>query len=187
MRDGDGPLAWAAIDFLSALILVVYTLIAPPPQPSSAIDTYGVYAVTIAWPGKLTDDVDLYVQNPRGQIVYFANRDAGLMSLERDDLGRVSDVANYNSERVVLRGAERGEYVVNVHLYRQASRQVPVTVKLYRLRGDDALVTRQQVVLKFQGDERTAFRFAVDGAGKVSRIGHLQRRFVATATPGGVR
>jgi hypothetical protein len=187
VRDADAPLAWAAIDFLCCLLLVLYTLIAPPVKQSSSIDTYGLYAVTITWPKNDTDDVDLYVRDPQGQIAYFANASAGLMHLEHDDLGMSNDTEGattlrFNGERCVLRGTVAGEYTANVHLYRaDGSHAVPVTVRLYRLRGSDSLVVERRVVLRSKGDERTAFRFTVDGKGDAGQINHLSASFVGTA------
>lgn len=90
MNAESAPLGWVAIDFLSALLLVVYVLIAPPPSPTS-IDTLGEYAIKVTWPPGADDDVDTYVQDPAGNVVSFSNPDAGLMHLEHDDLGRRSD------------------------------------------------------------------------------------------------
>src|SRR3954470_22035267 len=86
----ESPLAWVAIDFLCCLLLVVYTLIAPPPKPAS-IDTLGQYAIRVTWPANANDDVDTYVQDPAGNIAWFNNSDVALMHLEHDDLGWSSD------------------------------------------------------------------------------------------------
>ena len=185
----DSPLAWVAIDFLCCLLLVVYTMIAPPPKPAS-IDTLGQYAVEVTWPAGRNDDVDTYVEDPAGNIVSFSDHDVGLMHLEHDDLGKSSDrvhyagteaVVNDNRERVVLRGVVPGEVTVNVHAYRMTGPGAcPVTVKLYRLRGDDRTLLERQLTLERRGEEVTAFRFALDRRGKLISHNELSKKLLGT-------
>ena len=99
MKSEDSALAWVAIDFLCCILLVVYTLIAPPPKPA-AIETLGLYAVTIEWPAGMHSDIDLYVGAPDGEVAYYANSDARAVTLEHDDLG-APDKRNF--ERSVIR------------------------------------------------------------------------------------
>ena len=183
----DSPLAWVAIDFLCCLLLVVYTMIAPPTKPAS-IDTLGQYAVEVTWPAGRNDDVDTYVEDPAGNIASFSDHDVGLMHLEHDDLGTSSDrivhagnaaMVNDNRERVVLRGAIPGEVTVNVHAYRLAKRSVcPVTVTLYRLRGEDSTLLERRLTLGRQGEEATAFRFTLDGRGRLTAHNQLSKKLL---------
>jgi len=185
----DSPLAWVAIDFLCCLLLVVYTMIAPPPKPAS-IDTLGQYAVEVTWPAGRNDDVDTYVEDPAGNIVSFSDHDVGLMHLEHDDLGKSSDrvqyagnaaVVNDNRERVVLRGVIPGEVTVNVHAYRMTGPGAcPVMVKLYRLRGDDRTLLERRLTLERRGEEVTAFRFALDRQGKLISHNELSKKLLGT-------
>jgi hypothetical protein len=185
----DSPLAWVAIDFLCCLLLVVYTMIAPPPKPAS-IDTLGQYAVEVTWPAGRNDDVDMYVEDPAGNIVSFSDHDVGLMHLEHDDLGKSSDrvqyagnaaVVNDNRERVVLRGVIPGEVTVNVHAYRMTEPGAcPVTVKLYRLRGEDRTLLERRLTLERRGEEVTAFRFALDRRGKLISHNELSKKLLGT-------
>ena len=169
MSGGESaPLGWVAIDFLCCLLLVVYTLIAPPRQPTS-VETLGEYAIEVTWPAARDDDVDTYVEDPAGNVVSFTNHDVGLMHLDHDDLGRSSDrepyrstvaVVRHNEERVVVRGVVPGEMTVNVHAYRMsAGTPCAVDVRLYRLRGEDRKLLERSVTLVRTGDEATAFRF----------------------------
>lgn len=153
----------------------------------------GVYRVIAIWPGELDDDVDLYMQDPTGQIGYFKSREVGLMHLERDDYGHKTDevmtssgvVTLYkNEEHFIVRGTIPGEYIVNVHMYSQRSTSgpVPVTVTLLRSDGSAIVVTRQ-IKLKYTGDEITAFRFTVNEFGVVTATNELEKSFVGIVTP----
>lgn len=155
MKSDDSALAWVAIDFLCCILLVVYTLIAPPPKPTQ-IATLGKYAVTLEWPAGYESDVDLYVKTPSGTVVFFANSDGRTVTLEHDDLG-LPDARN--RERAVIRELERGEYIVNVFAYRLREPRVPVIVTLWRLEGADTQLRVTHLSLEREGQELTVFRF----------------------------
>jgi hypothetical protein len=183
----DSPLAWVAIDFLSCLLLVVYTLIAPPPKPAT-IDTLGQYAVEVTWPLGRSDDVDTYVEDPAGNVAWYEHSDVGLMHLEHDDRGVSSDRQRQgakvvrvrdNRERVVLRGVLPGEVTVNLHAYQKTdTAPCPVSVKLHRLRGDDRMLLERSVNLTHPGQEVTVFRFTLDASGSVLEHNRLTKSLV---------
>jgi hypothetical protein len=192
MSGGESsPLAWVAIDFLCCLLLVVYTLIAPPRQPSS-VETLGEYAIEVTWPAARDDDVDTYVEDPTGNVVSFTQRDVALMHLDHDDLGRSSDRQRYeagvavvrrNEERVVLRGVVPGEVTVNVHAYRKGTPgPCRVRVRLYRLRGEDAKLLDRSVTLVSGGQETTVFRFTLDAHGILRGHNSLSKHLVGAPT-----
>lgn len=145
----------------------------------------GVYRITMSWPGELSDDVDLYVQDPAGNIVFFNKREAGLMHLEHDDLGSRNDrttdaegkevTLDQNIEHVILRATMPGEYTVNAHMYRMASDSpVVIHVRLSKSAGDET-VKERNVTLFDQGDETTAFRFTLDQKAAVSETNELEK------------
>lgn len=156
-------------------------------EEKKAVPTEGAYAITVTWPPDSANDVDLYVRDPSGSIVYFRHREAGLMHLEHDDLGEANDVdftgtapvrIAYNGERVVIRGVIAGEYTVNVHLYAQrVQADTPTTVILYRLIGAEPL-REARTVLVHEGEERTAFRFTVNASGAILEYNELPAHFV---------
>ncbi len=184
-RKDNGALAWAAIDLVTCLLLVVYTLIAPPPKPWKPvrIETIGTYAVVLSWNKKSDSDVDLYVGDPEGHVVFFNNTSAGLMNLEHDDIPVVSETLGTksfgNHERVVIRGSVTGEYTVNAHLYMDNDlHPITITIQLWKLRGEDQMIKSTTVTLSGTGDEKTAFRFTVNAAGNVTSYNDLQKHFV---------
>lgn len=110
------------------------------------------------------------------------------MHLDRDDLGLGNDVMEVagkkvvnpvNQEIVSIRGIASGEYVVNLHLYRDDRGQsVPVKVKVEKLNPKVELVYYGDVILKRRGDERTAVRFSVTSDGRVHDVNRLTKAIV---------
>src|SRR3990167_11091366 len=107
MSSGSKRPLVSAFDLLSCLLLifVVLVLVSTTKKSTSQIETLGLYAVVITWPNGSKDDIDLYMQDPEGGLIFFASRDSGLMHLEHDDLGEPDRV---NMERGILRGTLPG-------------------------------------------------------------------------------
>jgi hypothetical protein len=183
-----GAIGWAAIDTLTCLILVIYTLIAPPVKVKiPTIPTAGAYAITQTCPADNPVDIDLYVRDPQGNIAYFNSTTAGLMHLEQDVIPGVNTVdGNVNlqtgdNERTVILQTIPGEYAVDEHYYATNSGHSPVTciVQLWSLR-DASEITSQTITLPKQGSVATAFRFVIGSNGHIRGINHLPVDFVDT-------
>lgn len=186
--------------FATMLVLLIAVLVGyveQKKQNEANSNTLGVYAIVIDWPNGSSDDVDLYVQDPNGRIVYFRAKDVDLMHLERDDQGTLNDTVmdqrtgqqitvQQHEERVILRGILPGEYIANVHMFAKADPDpTEVRAKLMSLKGEDTEVTSKAVVLAQRGDEQTVFRFTLSANGDVSDINYLQKKFVGAANAGG--
>lgn len=178
---GGKGLAFAALDFLVCVTLWMLMQLAPPPTPHSTIRTFGTYAVVLTWPKKCNADLDLYVREPNGAVVYYNRVNGTIAHLEHDDIPANSGYRGQdNFERVVLRGFSPGEYVVNVHVYSlyDCTGRIPSMVELWRLAGRDEETTKRLVVLHRNGEEHTAFRFSLRRDGETFGINHLQRNLI---------
>jgi hypothetical protein len=83
-----------------ALFIMAYLLINPVAR-TGAIDQKAEFLITLTWPDGRQEDVDLYVADPTGNLVWFRRREAGLMHLDRDDLGRGNDTLRVNGRLFV--------------------------------------------------------------------------------------
>lgn len=139
------------------------------------------FLVTMEWPEENNDDVDLYVQNPTGNLICFKRKEDGLMHLDRDDLGKKNDSIKLadgtifefkkNQEVGSLRGTIPGEYCVNIHMYAKREPLIPVkvSVKIEKM-NPYSLVGSKEIILSETGEEQTAFRFTLDATGKVEKV-----------------
>jgi hypothetical protein len=180
------------------VMFVLAFLLINPVARTGAVDPKAEFLITLTWPDGRPEDVDLYVEDPVANLVWFRQREAGLMHLDRDDLGRHNDLIEVAGRRIVnplnqevvsIRGIVPGEFVVNIHLYREhGGSAVPATVKVEKLNPKVELVFYGTVMLMAQGDERTAVRFAVGTDGRVRDVNQLAKRIVPLrriATAGG--
>ena len=77
-------------DLFKALQVVAFlffiALLAIAPQANEGkINSKAEFIITMDWPDNHPDDLDLFVQDAVGNIVWYRHREAGFMVLERDD------------------------------------------------------------------------------------------------------
>ena len=154
-----------------ALVIILLAHINPPgKQAQSDTTPPGNVIIEVTWADELNADVDLWVQAPGDVPVGYSNKGGQVFNLLRDDLGHINDPSNINLETAYTRGIAQGEYIVNVHLYRRNSVQLPMEVNVVaRIKTDVDSPTRNLVsrVVKIdrQGIEKTAFRFRLTQSG----------------------
>jgi len=168
----------------------IVALLAMNPKALKAgdIPSKAEYIVTVGWPDRNPNDIDTWVQDPSGNLVWFRQREAGLMYLDRDDRGEANDstlvngqriVAPFRQEVVTVRGIVPGEFTVNVQYYRSRNGQpVQVTVSITRVNPRAEIAFHGQVTLARQGDEATAVRFTILPDGKIANVNTLPKRLV---------
>ena len=147
--------------------------------------------ISVQWPDDHPDDVDAIVEDPQGSLVWYHNRDSGLMHLDRDDRGNLADNLNINGEGVsnpinqetiTVRGLQSGEYIINLLHYKSNFKEpLPVTVKVEKLNPSVELVYYGEHFLNGVGDEMTALRFYVDSQKNISDLNQIPKRLITKA------
>jgi hypothetical protein len=176
----------------------IVALLAMNPLATKAgdIPAKAEFLITLSWPDNDPNDIDTWVRNPAGEVVWFRKREAGLMHLDRDDRGLANDTIVVNGRKVVnplnqevvtLRGIAAGEYVVNAHYYEGSKGAVPeagsgapveVTLSVVKVNPRAEVVYYGQARLARPGDEVTLVRFEVLPDGSVGAIGTLPAKLV---------
>ena len=194
------------------LFICAFLLIAPITK--KAIETKAEFIISVTWDPESKDDVDVWLQDPAGNVLFFRQRDTGLMHLDRDDLGRLNDkilLPNgdsveylYNQEIVTIRGILPGEWVLNVHMYRKRdgfddtaspeeqylSTADPTTVeiKMEKLNPELQIILYKKVILRENWQEETVARFTMTSDGDIIDINDLPKSLIqseARPTQGG--
>ncbi len=168
----------------------IVALLAMNPKALKAgdIPSKAEFIVNVSWPDMNPDDIDTWVQDPGGNLVWFRAREAGLMHLDRDDRGLQGDVIvidgkqvvnPLNQEVVTIRGIEPGEFTVNVHYFESKDgKPVEVTVSIIKVNPRAEVVFYGTVTLAKKGDEATAARFTVLPDGSVANVNTLKKTLV---------
>ncbi len=169
-------------------LFLVAIMFMNPEAKSGIIDPKAEYILTITWEDFSPDDIDIWVEDPEGQIVWFRTPEAGLLHLDRDDRGLVNDTITINGEEVqnplnqevvTLRGVVKGEYVVNLHYYAsETGKPVDVNVRLAKVNPKLEVVYYGTVNMEKKGDEKTAVRFSIGRNGDVFGINFLPKQLV---------
>ena len=152
----------------------------PKARKSGDIPAKAEFMVTVSWPDNNPNDIDTWVQEPSGKVLWFRQRDAGLLHLDRDDRGAKNATVLVNGrefsspirqEIVTLRGVLPGEYVVNAHYY-DSKDQLPVdvSVTVVKVNPQAEIVFNGTQQIPAKGDERTLVRFTLDEAGQVTDL-----------------
>ena len=172
------------------MFAIAFMLISDPTE-GGKIESKAEILISVRWPDKHPDDVDAIVESPEGDLVWYHNRDTGLMHLDRDDRGIFADkmivngavISNpINQETVTIRALQPGEYVVNL-LHYQANYDEPLTVdvKVEKLNPEVELIYYGSHELEGVGDEETAVRFSVDSQKNISNVNQMPKRLLTKA------
>ena len=165
-----------------------------PQAKTGMIDSKAEFLITMTWPDYHPDDIDMYVEDPMGNLIWFRNPDSGLMHLDRDDRGNYKDtitvngqptVNPLNQEIVAIRGFAPGEYVVNIHHFLAGTKEpVPVSLKIEKVNPRVTVVHYAMVQLGFRGQELTVARFSVTDSGEILGVNTLPKKLVGLRPPG---
>ncbi len=158
--------------FVTVAVLLLAHVHAPAARTAEGMEPPGNVVIEARWPDEVDADVDLWVQGPGDVPVGYSNKGGRLFNLLRDDLGRRADATELNYEVAYSRGVAAGEYTVNLHLFRNTAGRYPVTVTVVAsARSRPGEATRQLLAAKVElgreGQERTVFRFRLDGLGQL--------------------
>jgi hypothetical protein len=174
---------------LAFVLMFAIALISMNPKArTGVIDAKAEFIVTVTWPDLNPNDIDTWVQDPAGNLVWFRAREGGMMHLDRDDRGLTNDTIVINGQQIVnplnqevvtVRGFAPGEYTVNVHYYDTRNGEpVPVNVSVVKVNPRAEVVFYGTVDLARKGDEATAARFTVMADGSVSNVSTLPKTLV---------
>jgi hypothetical protein len=161
----------------SVMVFIAFSLIKPDAE-ANAVNIKAEFIITATWPDYNPDDIDLYVEDPLGQIVWYHQMQKGFMSIDRDDRGNYLDqitvdgvkmVNPLNQETVSIRRNIPGEYIVNVYKFSDDSgAPTPVSVKVEKINPRVSVVSYRTVTLVAKDDEQTVVRFTIDAEGNVT-------------------
>ena len=191
------PFTDILFNVLLGLVFMVFTAFSliNPTAKTGIVDLKAELLITMTWPDNDPNDMDLYVEDSAGNIVWYHSKEAGLMHLDRDDRGNYRDTITVNGqqiqnplnqETVTIRGIVPGEYVVNVNEFVASTPdKVPVSVKVEKLNPVATVIYYGTNEFDHKGQEETFVRFTLDADGQVSDVNTKSKSLVrAVRRPG---
>ena len=185
--DPLGVMLFKALQVIAFLFFIALLAIKTK-EDEGKVDPKLEFLITVSWPDKHPDDIDMFVRDPIGNMVWYRRRESGFMVIDRDDRGGLNDFIMVNGQKVPspirqeivsLRGIVAGEYIVNIYHFAALTGQpVPVTVKVEKLNPKVQVVHYDTVNVDHGGAETTAVRFIMDKAGNVTEVNHDQTSLV---------
>jgi hypothetical protein len=185
--DPFSVMLFKALQVVTFLFFIALLVISPEAKQGK-VDSKAEFIITMSWPDNHPDDVDLYVEDPGGNIVWYHEREAGFMVLDRDDRGGANNAITVNGrkfaspirqETVSIRGIVAGEYTVNVNHYLATTGQpVPVAIKVEKLNPTVEVVYYDTLIVDHAGQEDTAVRFNVAENGSVTDVSHRAKSLI---------
>src|SRR6201987_2423896 len=187
--DPFSVMLFKALQVIAFLFFIALLSIAPD-NKDGKIDSKAEFLITMDWPDNHPDDLDLFVQDPIGNIAWYRHREAGFRTLDPDNRGGANDLILVNGRKisspireeiVTVRGIVAGEYTINVSHF-QALTNTPVVakVKVQKLNPAAQVIYDNIVTVDHTGDEKTAVRFTIDAAGKVIDVNSRQKSLMET-------
>jgi len=168
--------------FIISFVLIIV-------EKKEGIKTQAEFIITLSWDKDNIDDVDLWVKDPAGSIIYFDKKELGMTHLDRDDLGSDKDQMKdsdgnmifykFNQEISTIRAIIPGTWTVNVHMYNKNTKEpCNAEVKIEKINPLITIVAFDRFVMTIKGEERTIANFTVDSSGAVTDINRIPREIV---------
>jgi hypothetical protein len=187
--DPFSVMLFKALQIIAFLFFIALLAISPDAKDGK-IDSKAEFIITVDWPDNHPDDLDLFVQDPIGNIAWYRHREAGFLTLDRDDRGGANDSIIVNGKKipspireeiVTVRGIVAGEYTVNVsHFQATTGQPVAASVKVQKLNPIAQVIFDNKLMLDHTGDEKTALRFRLDTGGKVIDVQQRPKSLLET-------
>jgi hypothetical protein len=187
--DPLGVMLFKALQVIAFLFFIALLTVSPDSKEGK-IDSKAEFIITMDWPDNHPDDLDLFVQDPAGNIAWYRHREAGFLTLDRDDRGGANDSIIVNGKKipspireeiVTVRGIVAGEYTVNVsHFQATTGQPVAASVKVQKLNPTAQVIFDNKLMLGHTGDEKTALRFRLDAEGKVVDVHQRPKSLLET-------
>jgi len=172
-----------------AFLFIISFLMIQPILKKAEVHTQAEYIITVTWPVNNKDDIDTWLEDPLGNVLFFRNKEVGLSHLDRDDLGHSNDVIYladgssvtypYNQEITTIRGFIGGEWTLNLHMYSK-NEENPTTARVVvdKLNPKLKTIIAKDITLGERGEEITVARFEMGSSGDILSVNDMYKGLI---------
>jgi hypothetical protein len=174
-------------------LFVTSFLLINPKAKESGVVLKAEHIVTLTWDDKSNDDIDMWMQDPAGNVLFFKAREKGLMHLDRDDVGHRKDFISLPSGRVIdiecnqevltIRGAISGEWTLNIHMFaKRDTTPTRAVVRMEKINPRVQTIFRKEFIMSEDWQEITVARFTMLSDGGIVDIDDTPKNLVKWKT-----
>ena len=172
-----------------AFLFIISFLMIQPILKKAEVHTQAEYIITVTWPVNNKDDIDTWLEDPLGNVLFFRNKEVGLSHLDRDDLGHANDIIYladgssvtypYNQEITTIRGFIGGEWTLNLHMYSK-NEENPTTARVVvdKLNPKLKTIIAKDITLGERGEEITVARFEMGSSGDILSVNDMYKGLI---------
>ncbi len=173
------------------LFIISFLLIRPIIEKQHDLSTKAEFVIKMTWPesDEKSDDIDIWISDPAGNVASFRNKEKGLIHIDRDDKGHINDIVflpsgdtvvyPYNQEIVTIRGFIKGEWIINIHRYMDnTNKPTEVSVVMDKLNPKLTPIFNKKIILSESWEEATVARLEMTAQGKIMSISDLPKGLV---------
>lgn len=176
-----------ALGFICLFILAMLNVINQVKK--AGIETKAEYVITVSWEKDDPSDVDTWLAQPDGVIIFYRNLHTPLAHLDRDDLGDANDKLTlptgevvefpYNQEILTIRQTVEGEWILNIDLYSKRSTDPSiVTVRIDKLNPAFTTVFLKTFTLSKEHVDMTVTRMTMTRNGNIINWSDLPKKLI---------
>jgi len=151
------------------------------------------YIVTLTWDDKSHDDIDMWMEDPAGNVLFFNAKEKGVMHLDRDDVGHRKDFVVLRSGRVIevecnqevlmIRGTMFGEWTLNIHMFaKRDTTPTRAVVKMEKIDPRVQTIFRKEFTMSEEWQEITVARFTMSYGGQIMSMDDTPKNLVKWKT-----
>jgi hypothetical protein len=174
----------------TVLFFVSFLMIKPLVKKADA-KNQAEYLISVTWPDDNRNDIDTWLEDPLGGLVWFRQKEFNMSHLDRDDLGHKNDSVvlpdgtviscPVNQELTTIRGFIPGEWVLNTHLYKKnESKSTTVKISIDKINPRFKTVFFKELVFNTQWQEETVTRFEMLSSGEIISFDPTKKDLVKT-------
>ena len=159
----------------AAMFLLSLAMISAKQDKIENIKKDVAYYIRIEWQGDLDTDIDMWLQDPSGDMIGYRDKQRNHMYLERDNLGNdynLKEPGHINEEVISVLKGQSGWYTLNLHWFdrRMDSRLPEVKWQIIKMKPSMENIASGSTILKFKGQELTAIRFKMNKDGMIEQL-----------------
>ena len=160
---------------ITALVITLAAATTEPAKENPAAE----FVVNLRWDDKRDVDLDLWMQDQNGQIIFYNTRETANISLDRDSRGFISNrstlsdgsvVESPNHEVIAIRAIMPGDYIIAVCYYTGDNREIDATVDVEKMNPTVTDIVTKHIHLNKVDDAMNVVAFHVDKDGSAHII-----------------